>query len=252
VRDWHAAGMGAKTLQNQISRLRQICRWLDKPGLIPSRDGMAYFLPEVDPASLKVSKIATESKSWSEHGLNVVEKIREADALDIRFGAMLRLGVGFGLRRKEQLQLVLSRADAGTWLLLRDNVAKSGKDRDVPIFHPIQRAFLDHAKKVAGRGRPLGWPVRTFAQNENRYAYLMRKLGITRLDADCVGHGLRAEFAENLALYQGLVPATLGGGSDQMPEQKREAIQRNVSEALGHHRIDVTHAYYGSFRTKSS
>jgi hypothetical protein len=110
--------------------------------------------------------------------------------------------------------------------------------------------MLEHAKRVAGGGRHLGWPRRTFEQNQGRYAYYMKKIGISGRDSDCVGHGLRAEFAENMALLMGLVPATLGGTTAQMGKVEREAIQMKVSEAMGHHRINVTGAYYGGFRAR--
>jgi site-specific recombinase XerC len=252
IRDWHSSGLKPKTIQNNVSRLRQICRWVGKPNLIPRRDGAAHFLPEVDPKAFRVSTITERSKSWSENGIDVTAKIIEADGFDIRFGAMLRLGVAFGLRKKEQLRIVPTKADAAGHLELRDNVAKSGKNRNIPIEHPFQRAVLEHAKRIAGKGRYLGWPGRTFAQNEAKYAYHLRKIGITGRDADVVGHGLRAEYAENSALMLGLLPPTLGGRPDQMEEGARKAIQLKVSEAMGHHRIDVTSAYYGSFRPRAA
>ncbi len=250
IRDWYSSKHEPKTLQNDVSRLRQICRWIGKTSIIPQRNGAAHFLPEVDPKALRVKTDADRSKSWSENGVDVQAKILEADAIEIRFGAMLRLGLAFGLRRKEQLRIVPDKADAVTHLLIRDNVGKSGKDRDIPIIHPFQRIALEHAKRVAGKRRHLGWPGKTIPQNLGKYAYHMRKIGITGLDTDCVGHGLRAEFAENMALLLGLVPPTLGGEADQMDRDAREAIQLKVSEALGHHRINVTGAYFGRFRQK--
>ncbi|TAN31352.1 integrase [bacterium] len=250
IRDWYSSGKEPKTIQNDVSRLRQICRWIGKPHLIPAREGAAHFVPEVDPRVFSVNPMAQRSKSWSENGLNVALKIQQADAIDRRFGAMLRLGLAFGLRRKEQLRIVPTKADAVVHLLIRDNIGKSGKDRDIPIVHPFQRAMLEHAKRVAGFGRPLGWPRHTYEQNQKHYWYNMRKLGVSGMDSDCVGHGLRAEFAENMAMLQGLLPPTLGGAADQMGEAQRKAIQMKVSEAMGHHRINVTGAYYGSFRVR--
>ena len=135
--------------------------------------------------------------------------------------------------------------------MLRGGITKSGRDRDIEIVDDFQRYCLDHAKKIAGRGGRLGWPGKTYLQSVNHYNYLMsKKLGITGADADCVGHGLRAEFAENMALLLGFVPPTLGGSPTQMPRDAIKGIQTKVTEAMGHSREIVTGAYYGSVRLK--
>lgn len=248
VKDWMDNGFALKTIQNHISRLRRIAQWIGKPDMIPDRF-LHHLYPHKSAEDLRVSTAASRSKSWSEQGIDVVSKITQADAMDARFGAMLRLGVAFGLRRKEQLRAKPHLMDAGTLLLIRQNMAKSGKDRDVPIEHPFQRVCLEHAKRLCkGRDDHLGWPERTYEQNINRYNYLMRRLGITGRDSDCVGHGLRAEYAENIALLNGLVPPVLGGQASQADEQARLAIQNIVSRNMGHHRPEVTGAYYGEFR----
>ena len=128
-------------------------------------------------------------------------------------------------------------------------MAKSGKDRDIPIEHPFQRVCLEHAKRLCkDRDDFLGWPDRTYQQNVRRYNHLMERLGISGKDADCVGHGLRAEYAENIAMLHGLVPPVLGGKSSQLDQDSRLVIQNIVSRNMGHHRPEVTGAYYGEFR----
>jgi hypothetical protein len=76
----------------------------------------------------------------------------------------------------------------------------------------------------------------------------MRAIGITKDRVGTSGHGLRAEYAENIALLQGVVPPTLGGKGGQLPKDELSARLRHVSENLGHSRESVTGAYYGSFR----
>ena len=249
VEDWHHFGVQPKTIINYLSIIRKCSGWLGKPTLVPAVNAIAFFLPNVDRSQLKVSGMAVASKSWSEQGIDIIAKIKEADGICPFFGAMLRLSLAFGLRRKEQLRCIPSTSDGGTRLMLRGSVSKSGRDRDIDIVHGFQRFALDHAKKVARRGHPLGWAGRTYVQSVNRYNYLMsKKLGITGRDADCVGHGLRAEFSENLALMLGLVPPTLGGARDQMTVEEIRQIKSKVSRSLGHNRIETTGAYYGSFR----
>lgn len=248
IRDWVENGFAPKTIQNNISRLRRITEWSGNPGLIPDRILYCMY-PHVPVEQLRFNPVAERSKSWSDKGIDVTQKILEADALDLRFGAMLRLGVAFGLRRKEQLRAKPYLIDGGAFLLIRQNMAKSGKDRDIPIEHPFQRVCLEHAKRLCkDRDDFLGWPDRTYQQNVRRYNHLMERLGISGKDADCVGHGLRAEYAENIAMLHGLVPPVLGGKSSQLDQDSRLVIQNIVSRNMGHHRPEVTGAYYGEFR----
>lgn len=251
VADWWASGVQPKTIKNYLSIIRKCTAWIDKPTLVPSQNALASFLPNVEKNLLKVSTLATKSKSWSEQGIDVVEKIKQANAICVRFGAMLILALAFGLRRKEQIRCIPSLIDGGNKLLLRGSVSKSGRDRDIEIVDVFQRYALDHAKSIARRGEALGWPRMTYKQAVNHYNYLMaKKLGITGADADCVGHGLRAEFSENLAMLLGFVPSTLGGSSDQLPTQVIKQIQSQVTRAMGHNRPEITGAYYGSVRLK--
>ena len=77
---------------------------------------------------------------------------------------------------------------------------------------------------------------------------MLKTLGISGKDSDCVGHGMRAEYAENIALMHGLLPPVLGGKSSQMEVDARLSILRMVAENMGHHRPEVTGSYYGNFR----
>ena len=247
VQDWHKHGLKNKTLENYVSVIRRLTEWINKPNLIPSVNALQHYLPNVDKADLKVKTYTDKSKSWTENGVDVSEKIKEAESFDTRFSAMLLLGFAFGLRRKEQLRIILSQADGGDKLMIRGSVGKSGRDRDIQIEHPFQRFCLDRAKKVAGKNQPLGWPGLSYQQSIERYNYYLRhRLGISGKDSQCVGHGLRAEFVENEFLRLGFVPPTLGGSVDQMPREQFKTIAKDVMAKVGHNRITPTGAYCGS------
>ena len=247
VQDWHNHGLKNKTLENYVSVIRRLTEWINKPNLIPSVNALQHYLPNVDKADLKVKTYTDKSKSWTENGVDVSAKIKEAESFDTRFSAMLLLGFAFGLRRKEQLRIILSQADGGDKLMIRGNVGKSGRDRDIQIEHPFQRFCLDRAKKVAGKNQPLGWPGLSYQQSIERYNYYLRhRLGISGKDSQCVGHGLRAEFVENEFLRLGFVPPTLGGSVDQMPREQFKTIANDVMAKVGHNRITPTGAYCGS------
>jgi site-specific recombinase XerC len=251
VESWHAQGLGNKTMQNQFSRLKIFCAWMGKPGIVKP-GGVKDYLPEVAPETLKVRTYAVESKSWSANGVSISGKIQEALLEDQRLGAMLMLGIAFGLRKKEMLRIKPWKADKGVSLDIDGSVAKNGRFRSITLqdgdFGVSQRWALDVAKRLCKKTETLGWPGLTIKQAENRYYHFLKRLGLTKLDAGVTGHGLRAEFAENLLLLRGLVPPSLGGAKAQLFKVDRDAILLEASHALGHGRPQVLSAYCGTFR----
>ena len=257
VKDWHHTdNLSAKTIQNQFSRLKIFCGWIGKGGII-SPLGAIGHLPDVEPAQLKVTTVATKSKSWSANGVDLAEKIREANLQDARHGAMLIIGVAFGLRKKEQLRIQPWKADKVTHLEIDGSVAKNGKYRAIPMEHgtpekdafgKAQRWALDAAKKLCKKNETLGWTGLTFKQSENRYYHYLRRLGLTKFDAGVTAHGLRSEYAENLLLLEGLMPPSLGGTAHQMPKCQRDEIMVGAAVKLGHNDLHTSSAYYSSFR----
>ena len=257
VADWyHLDKLSSKTIQNQFSRLKIFCGWIGKPGII-SPLGAIGHLNGVEPGQLKVTTVATRSKSWSANGVDIGEKIKEASLQDARHGAMLILAVAFGLRKKEQLKIKPLQADKGHYLEIDGSVAKNGKYRSIPVEHgtpekdafgKAQRWALDVAKKLCKKNETLGWPGLTYRQSENKYYHYMKRLGLTKFDAGVTAHGLRAEFAENLLLLEGLMPPSLGGTAQQMPKGQRDKIMIGAAVKLGHNDLHTSSAYYSSFR----
>lgn len=245
---WHGNGRAVSTMQERLSRLRIFAGWIGKPGLVKS---LPDYLPDVPVAELRVQKVTKESKSWTENGIDVAAKIREADELDMRFGLMLRMSLAFGLRRMEVVQLRPWKSDHGEKLAIYH--AKNGRPRDVYIDTDQQRKVLDQVKASIPKAGHLGWPnttrgtKATLEYSIGRYNKLMAKIGITRDEVGVTGHGLRAQFAENAALIANLIPPTLGGTGGQMSKEDLNVKREQVSELLGHSRASITGAYYGSF-----
>ena len=248
VQHWHKNGIKIRTIQARLSVLRIFCGWIGKKGMAKE---ISSYLPNVPKEELVIRKAAVKSKSWSENGVDIVSKLAEADALDIKFGLMLRIQVAFGLRRMEVLQLKPHKSDEGDKLVIYQ--AKNGRPRDVHIDTPEQRAILDYVKEKTKKFSHLGWAETrrgknaTLKYNVCLYSRLMAELVISKMDAGVTGHGLRAQFAENAALILGLIPPTLGGGNNQMQSDDRDVLREKVSELLGHSRKSITSAYYGSF-----
>lgn len=247
-REWYRLKLSPKTMQGYLSHLRIFCRWIGKGNMVES---IGYYLPDVPKKDLKVHTLARTSKSWAENGVDVAEKIREADALNWRFGLMLRMQVAFGLRRMEVVQMVPWKNDRGDKFSVYKT--KGGRPRDVYIDSDHQRAVLDMVKAVLKKNECLGWTTRPdgtradLAYSMKRYSNMLPQIGISRSNSIVTGHGLRAQFAENAALLVNLIPPTLGGTPGQHERDVLSLKRAQVSEALGHSRVSVTRSYYGSF-----
>jgi integrase len=245
---WYKNGKAVSTIQGRLSVLRVYVGWIGKRGMVKK---LPEYLPHVDKALLKVSKVAKESKSWTEQGIDVLEKINLADAVDPIFGLMLRMCLAFGLRLIEVLQFDPHISDLGD--KIRILKAKNGRQRDIDIEHDTQREVLDMVKQSVQKGDHMGWKltkggkVATLKYSRNRYNKCMAKIGITKKEAGVTGHGLRAQYAELAALAAGMIPPTLGGKSGQMDKVDLDIIRAQVSEKLGHRRISVLVSYHGSF-----
>lgn len=253
VRDHWACGASPKHFANIMTQLHKFDDWIKKPGMVRARE---HYLPEVDPKDFQAQGVAKQSKSWTQNGVDTKAKISEADRKDKRFGLMLRMCLAFGLRRCEVLQIKPWLDDRGDHLDIRANIAKGGRSRSIPVDHDGQRKILDYVKSQITKKEFLGWTDGNVGgpgllkRNEKRYVRFMGEIGITRASAGVTGHGLRAEYAEDMSLLFGLLPATMGGTKNQMSRDDEDLIRLKVSENMGHSRKSVTGAYYGSLKNK--
>jgi integrase len=247
-KEWHRLERTPKTMQVNLSHLRIFAGWIGKGNMVKD---IHHYLPDVPRDTLKVRTVAIRSKSWSENGIDVIAKIKDADAIDWRFGLMLRLQLSFGLRRMEAIQAIPWKNDHGDKFAAY--ATKGGRPRDIHIDTNEQRQVLDMVKARLKKSEPLGWQTRPdgssadLAYSIRKYSRLLPQIGITRAESLVTGHGLRAQFAENAALIASLIPVTLGGTGGQMEKDEMHLKRSMVSEKLGHSRLSITPAYYGSF-----
>jgi len=250
VRAWYFENkLQPKTIQNYVSRLRVVFSQLGKPNLVrPWQD----YLPEVPAGALVIKTAAEKSKGFTANGVDLAGIFETADKVDSRFGLMLRLELAFGLRRKEVLHCRPWIADRGTDLRVYPGEGKTGRSRDIPIATEHQRQILKYVQTKIGKTKRLGWDYdgngqpTTLEKNLKRYDNLASRIGCTKKDLGVTLHGLRAQFAENCALFQEFVPATLGGTTSDLPKEELELRRTVVSLSLGHGREKITAAYYGA------
>jgi integrase len=238
-RHWYSENRKVSTIHEYLSKLRVFSGWIGKDAMVKS---LPLYLPDVDRKLLIVSKSAKASKGWTENGVDIRQKIEEADALDWRFELMIRMMLAFGLRRKEVTHNRPWEADKSDKLVIFHGEAKGGRPRDIYIDSPQQRAVLDFVKSKVKSHEYLGWPTDTrglkasLAYCIGRYNKSMAKIGITKLEVGVTGHGLRAQYAENAALIAQMIPPTLGGNRGQMDSVTLDIKREQVSELLGHSR----------------
>jgi integrase len=255
VRDHWACGASPKYMSSIMTQLYKLDDWLGKPGLVKS---LETYLPEVHPQEFANSMIAFKSKSWTENGIDIGLKIAEADRKDHRFGLMLRMCLALGLRRCEVLQVIPWKDDRGVFFDIRPGIAKGGRARTIPYLAQAQKEVVDYVKSQLKRNEHLGWsdPVLRgegglLQRNEKRYSQYMTDISINKSEAGVTGHGLRAEYAEDMSMLLGLIPATRGGTKGQMSQEDEDTIRLQISENMGHSRTNVTNAYYGKLTKKN-
>lgn len=242
--------LGPKTIETHLSCLRVFSGWIGKKGMIKSKYD---YVKSEDRHLLVVETAAKKSKSWTGNNINLPEIFDRIDRKDFRLGLMLRMELSFGLRRDEVLKCNPHSQDYGNFLAIFKGQAKGGKTREIFTLTSGQREILDFVKSHIHQNEEMGWPYNkdgsraTLLQNRRRYSNLMLNVGISKRELGVTGHGLRAQFAENQALIQGILPPSMGGTKGQMNKVFLKTRLQKISEAMGHHREIVMTAYFCSF-----
>lgn len=162
---------------------------------------------------------------------------------DARIEASLKLIKAFGLRKAESIKIIPTLADQGDKLYLKASWCKGGRERTIPILTEYQRQALNEAKYIAGNGSLIP-PDKKFSQQRDRYDYLTRKAGLSKL------HGVRHQYAQQRykALTGWECPHRGGPHRKELtPEQKLVDIRARItiSNELGHNRIEIVANYIG-------
>ncbi len=134
-------------------------------------------------------------------------------------------------------------ADRGSYLQLKRSWCKGGRERQIPIRTPAQRAVLEEAKRLAGNNSMIP-PYKSYREHLAKWQYETTKAGISRT------HGLRHAYAQHR--YEELTgwksPAAGGPLRAALTEQQQDVDFRarmQVTQELGHSRIDITNVYLG-------
>lgn len=228
VKRWKERSIADETIRNRLGWLRWLGDRTGKPGLIP-RDNAVFGLTERTPYQGSKARRLDAETLLRVHD----ETIRLA----------LKLQAAFGLRREEALKFRPKIADNGTFITLKASWCKGGRARQIPIVHPRQRELLREVARVAGDGSliPTG---KTYVKHLQTYKAQTRGAGLGQ------AHGLRHAYAQwRYKILTGWsCPAQDGPTADMMSQTDRhfdELARMQISNELGHSRIDVTDTYLG-------
>jgi len=258
MRRWIAAGQAAATITTKLSFFRKFLTLIGKPQVIPR--GAAWFellaSKGIDGDYLVRSQVASVSKSWESHGIDVHKVVARVQKECPITALHMELQAAFGLRVMESLQIEPEISDMGTQLHVFRGT-KGGKSRMVqfdsdPVVCEWQRDVLERAKVVARKHpkRRLALPKQSLESARNHYYQVIKTTGVTKAELGVTSHGLRHSFAarkyEQMTESRPPVesPANLlGVGVDRDTDHH---ARLDISQELGHWRKDVTSAYLGS------
>jgi site-specific recombinase XerD len=229
LRRWQGEALSIGTIKNRMAALRWWAQKVDRRNVI-ARSNDHYGIPER-------RFVASESKA---------QQVGESDLGRVRdphVRMSLELQQAFGLRREEAIKFRPSYADRGDRLVLKDTWTKGGKAREIPVRNTAQRAVLDRAHRLAGKGSLIPRD-RNYRQQLRVYERHTANAGLSKL------HGLRHAYAQDR--YEELTgwksPAA-GGPSDSALSATERSLDRQarlaISKELGHEREAVTAVYLG-------
>lgn len=226
---WKAEGLSAGTMKNLMTAVRYWAEHIGKDNVV-KRSNRAYGIDD------RVF-VTNKSKATEVTGPQL------SRVTDPNTRMSLRLQEAFGLRREESLKLKPVLADKGNCLCLQASWTKGGKSREIPITTASQRAVLDEAKALAGKGSLIPAALR-YKDQLNRFKAECQKAGI------CNVHGQRHGYAQQRyeALTGWKAPACGGPTSRQLTAEQREldrAARLLISKELGHEREQITAIYLG-------
>lgn len=229
VSHWLASGVATGTIKNRMSAIRWWARKVNRQNVV-ARSNDYYGIP---------NRIFVTNE-------NKAKSVLEADLAKVRDNYVrmsLELQQTFGLRREEAIKFIPSYADQSDHLILKPSWTKGGKARVIPIRTEYQRAVLDRAHRLAGKGSMIP-SSRNYCQQLRIYEGHTLRAGLSKM------HGLRHAYAqqrfEELTGWKS--PAAGGPTRKSLNQGQRDRdseVRLIISRELGHEREQVTAVYLG-------
>jgi Integrase/Phage integrase, N-terminal/Bacterial regulatory protein, Fis family len=253
---WRKTGNTIRAIENKLSHLRSLSKWIGKPKLVPRTDCIIALH-----GMTRSTSVATEDKSWSGNNVDASAVIGKAFMLDPYVGVQLLLQKTFGLRAQESFLLKPRKGfvaiEEMLWLRVEDGT-KAKRPRVSPVLHDYQKAVLNLAMRYANHKSGSTIPVRySLEQWRSHYYYICKRIGLTKNEIGVTSHGLRHEALQNLYQYASGEQAPIKlvkqiGNTEEYAHRAKDKteVQRLaeiiVAEAAGHSKVQKAGAYIGS------
>lgn len=236
IRKWKLEAKSTGTIKNRLSVLRWLFEKIGKSEVV--KENSVYGIENRQ-------YVTNQNKSISLNDLDLSN-------VDPFIAQSLRLQDCFGLRREESMKfqpvyaLDGQATENAKYIRLKSSWTKGGRARTIPIFSEKQRQELRNALVLVHSGSLIP-PHKTYKSHLSNFEVVTNHLGIGRT------HGLRHGYAQ--ARYVELMgfPCPAVGGIRELTaeeKQKDKAIRLQISEELGHSRINITSIYLGSWSKK--
>ena len=234
LKHWEEASLSAGTMKNRMAALRWWCQKTGR-GHVMSKSNDDYGIA-------RRHYVTNLSK-----GITLPEEaLAKITCPYVRWSLILQRD--FGLRKEECLLFRPSYAwnpdhDA-TWIHLKPSWTKGGRPRSIPVRTQGQIETLQGVAEFCGQGSLVPKAL-TFHKQRGTYEYQVRKAGLSAL------HGLRHAYAQQRYFDMTAQPCPALGGKrrrEMTPEERAsdDRVRLDISEELGHSRIDITNIYLGS------
>ena len=229
VRHWLDHEVTTGTIKNRMSTVRWWARKVNRQNVV-ARSNDYYGIP---------NRIFVTND-------NKAKSVLKADLAKVRDNyvrMILELQQAFGLRREEAIKFIPSYADQGDHLVLKPSWTKGGKARVIPNRTENQRAVLDRAHILAGKGSLIP-SSRNYRQQLRIYEGHTLRAGLSKM------HGLRHAYAQQrYEELTGWKPPAAGGPTrkslNQGQRDRDSEVRLIISRELGHEREQVTAVYLG-------
>ena len=229
IKHWQGLGISIGTQKNAVAHLRWWARKIGKDEMIPRSNHDLLIGQRTSIPAQSKAQYLTKSK------------LKQINDVNMRLS--IELQQEFGLRLEESLKFSPSFADHGSYIELKGSWTKGGRKRTIPVISFEQRDLIDRIHAVTGAGSLIPTEF-SLKQWKSKYVRMLSKLKLRNL------HGLRHGYAQRrYRTLTGWDSVFAGGPTRKQLSSKQKEIdvcaRLQVSQELGHNRIDITDVYLG-------